>query len=130
MSYELSYKHEPDYLYVQATGIRTVQNIVDMSKDFLAKCGKHRYSKALVDMSGMTGIFSTTEIYKMGTGDLLELWRTTGRLKISIIDLEANREQFEFMENVTFNLGINLRIFTDVDKAEAWLDVSKSHDGE
>ena len=126
MSYELSFKKEPDYLYVQVTGIRTVENFIAMGMDFLTVADKHGYSKVLLDMREMTGELNTLDSYKLGTKDLSELWHTIGRPKVSVIDLEANRERFEFMENVAVNKGVNLSIFTDVDKAMEWLDVGSN----
>ncbi len=130
MSYELNFKHESDYLCVQATGIRTTESFVAMAMDVLTTGEKYEYNKVLLDLRGMTGRLGTFDIYKLGTENLKELWRTIGHPKVSVIDLETNRERFEFMENVAVNQNINLRIFTDVDKAMAWLGVGKGTAGE
>ncbi len=126
MSYELSYKNEPDYLHIQATGIRNVENFVAISIDLLTMANKHGYSKILLDMRGTTGGLGTFDAYELGTKDLTKLWRTIGQPKVSIIDLEANRKRFEFMETVAVNQGVNLRMFTDVGEAMEWLGVSKT----
>ena len=86
MSYELSYKHEPDCLYVQTTGNRTVENLIALSKDFLAVCDEYGHSKVVLDVRGMIGTLDTLDAYKMGKKDIEEL-RRTGQLKLSIIDL-------------------------------------------
>ena len=129
MSYELSFKHQPDYLYVQVTGVRTIENIIAMAKDFLAVLDKNGYRKVLLDVRGMTGGLDPLNAYKLGKKDVQELKRPS-QLKVSIFDLEENRERFEFMENVAVNAGLNLRIFSDVDKAMEWLDVGKSSPSE
>ena len=126
MSYELSYKHESDYLHIQATGIRTVENFIAISMDLLTEADKHGYSKVLLDMRLTTGGLKPFDAYNLGSKDLAELWRTIGHPKVAVIDLEANRERFEFMENVAVNVGVNLRMFTDVDEAMEWLGVSKT----
>ena len=120
MSYELSFRHEPNYLYVKAKGIRTVENIIAMSKDILAVRDKHGYNKLLLDVRQMTGGLSTADAYQLGTKDFQE-HRRPGQLKASIVDLEDNCERFQFMENVAVNMGLNLRIFSDVDEAMTWL---------
>ena len=126
MSYELSYTHEPDYLHIQATGIRTVENLIAVAIDFLTESDKHGYRKILVDYRGMTGGLKIIDLYTVGTKNLSELWRTISHPKVSVIDWEDNRERFEFMENVAVNVGVNLRMFTDVDEAMEWLGVSKT----
>ena len=125
MSYELSYKHEPNYLHVQVTGIRTIENIIAMLKDYHAVSDKHGYSKVVLDVRGMTGKLGVFNAYKLGKKNVQE-FSQPGQLKVSIIDLEENRELSEFMENVVVNAGFNVRIFSDVDEAMEWLGVANS----
>ena len=126
MSYELSYKHESDYLYVEATGIRTVETLIAVATDFLTEADKHGYRKILVDYRGMTGGLKISDLYTIETKNLTELWRTISHPKVSVIDLEANRERFEFMETVAVNQGVNVHFCSDADEAIAWLGVSSS----
>ena len=126
MSYELSFKHEPDYLYVQATGIRTVENLIAVAIDFLTESDKHGYRKILVDYRGMTGGLNILDLYTVGTKNLSELWHTTSRPKVSVIDWEDNRERFEFMENVAVNKGVDVHFGSDVDEVMTWLGVGGS----
>ena len=125
MSYELSFRHDPNYLYVKAKGIRTAENLIAMSKDILAVRDKHGYNKALIDVRQMSGGLGIVDVYKLGTKDFQE-FRRPGQLKVSIVDSEDNRERFQFMENVAVNMGLNLRIFSDADEAMTWLGVGKS----
>ncbi len=125
MSYELRFKHNPDYLSIHASGIRTLENIIGITLDYIAERDKHGYRKVLLDVREMTGKLSTIDAYNLGTEEL-EKFRRTGEVKVSIIDLEDNRERFQFMENVATNMGLNLRIFSDVDKALKWLGVDES----
>ncbi len=126
MSYELSYKHEPDYLHVEATGIRTVEIIIAHVSGFLTVAAEHRYRKILLDIRGMTEGLKPIETYNLGSKDLAELWRGLGLPEVAVIDLETNRMRFKFMEDVLANAGVNFRFFTDVDKAMESLGVSKS----
>ena len=129
MSYELSFKHESDYLYVQATGTRNLENIVAMVKDFFAERDRHGYSNVLLDVRGMVGGLNTIETFRLGKKNLQPV-RPPGQAKISVLDLEENRERFQYMEGIAINIGLILRIFTDVDKAITWLRVSKNPAGE
>ncbi|MCP3681899.1 MAG: hypothetical protein GY861_04340 [bacterium] len=126
MSYELSFKHEPDYLYVQATGIRTVENIIALVRDFFTVADKHGYSKILLDIRGITEGLKPAETYNLGSKDLAKLWRGLGKPKVAVFDLETNREQDKFMEDVLANAGVNFRFFFDVNEAMESLGVSKS----
>jgi hypothetical protein len=120
MPYELNIKNESDYLYVEVTGNRTLDTIIDMAKDILQACDKQGYGKTLIDVRGMTGKLKTIDAYELGTKDL-QKFRRTGQLKASIIDVDENRERFLFLESVCINVGYYLRIFSDTDEAIRWL---------
>jgi len=126
MPYELSFKHEPDYLYVQATGKRTIENIIALVRDSFTVADKHGYSKVLLDIRGMAGGLKPFETFNLGSKDMAKLWRGLGLPKVSVIDLEINRERFKFMETVLVNAGLNFRFFTDADEAMEWLEVSRT----
>ena len=124
MSYELSLKHESDYLYAQATGISTIENITAMSKEYFAVCDEHGYKKVLLDVRGMTGgsDIGTLGAYNLIKKDIRAL-AIPSPLKVAAIDSEENRKDSRFVEDMAVNEGLNLRIFTDVDRAMAWLGV-------
>ena len=124
MSYQLSYRKAPDYLHIEAAGIRTVENFIAISTELLTKTEEHGYKKVLLDMRGVTGGLRIVDLYKVETKHLSQLWRTTGRPQVVVIDWEDNRKRFEFMETVAVNNGVNTRMFTDVDEATEWLEVS------
>ncbi len=127
MSYELSYKHEPDYLYVQATGIYNVENQIAMARDCLAECDKHRYSKLLLDVRRMTG---GSDIDVGSTYDLIikdiRAIAIHSPLQVAAIDLEELGEGPRFVETLAYNAGLNIHVFTDADEAMEWLGVSES----
>lgn len=125
MSYELSYKHEPDYVYVQATGTRTVENIIALVMEIFTVADKHGYRKILLDIRGMTEGLKPAESFNLGSKDLAKLWRTFGMPKVAVYDLETNRERDKFMENVMVNAGVNFLFFFDVNEAMESLGVSK-----
>jgi hypothetical protein len=126
MTYELSFKRKTDYLYVQATGIRNVENLIAVAFDLLTEADKHGYRKIFVDYRGMTGGLKIIDLYTVETKHLSELWRTIRRPQVAVIDWEDNRERFEFMENVAVNECVNVHFGSDVDEVMEWLGVGKS----
>jgi hypothetical protein len=120
MSYQLKLKKEPAYLFVQVTGIRTLETVLAAGKEVILACDEQGYNRVLVDVQEMTGELTTFEVYDLGTGDLKE-FRRPGQLKMAILDLEENRSRFRFFETVFHNRGYNLRIFSNMDEAIKWL---------
>jgi hypothetical protein len=120
MSYELDIRLEPDHLHVQATGIRSISNIVAMARDCLEACDKHGCKKLLIDVQRMTGALSAFDAFDLGTRDLGKL-RRGRQLKAAVVDLEENRTRFAFLETVLHNRGMNVRFFSSAADAERWL---------
>ena len=124
MPYELDIRNEPDYLYVRATGVRSIETILAIASDCVAACEKYRYEKILVDVQAMTGTLAVLDSYNLGTKGLGELGPRQW-VQAAVLDLEENRTRFEFLENVIVNSGFNIRIFSEAGDAERWLGESK-----
>ena len=85
MSYELSVKKETNYLYVQVTGVRTLETVMAMAAEVLSLCVEHRYSRVLLDIQEMIGALDAVDAYEFG-GDYLPNLVPTGEIKVAVID--------------------------------------------
>lgn len=121
MSYKLDFRYEPAYLYVRATGIRSVENIASLALDYIKACEKHGYNKVLLDVRKMTEGLSTMDAYNLGTKVIERIGGPHPEVKQAVIDLEEKRENFHFVETVLVNRGFNLRFFSKVADAQRWL---------
>lgn len=120
MSYRLKMTEEADYLYVLATGTRTLDTIMAMAVEVLAACDDRGYSRVLLDVQEMTGKLKPFDAYELGTKDLKKL-RRPGQMRLSVVDLADNHSRFRFLETVLHNQGFNISIFSNADKAMRWL---------
>jgi len=109
------------YLYVQASGIRSIENLIPMVREYIEANDEHGYKKLLLDVRGMAGQLSTFESYDLckQLPDKVKGFRPNK--KTAVIDLEENRERFRFVENVLYNMGFKFRFFTNTADAEIWL---------
>jgi hypothetical protein len=128
MSYELAIRHETDYMYVKATGIRTVEDLLAIAKDCKAACDEHGYKKLLINVQGMTGRLSTVESFTLGREEMGKL-EGRGLYTTAIVDLEENRDRFKFLEDVLRNSGFNFRFFSNEADARMWLAGSEGVSG-
>jgi len=123
-SYNLEFRYEPDYSYVRATGIRSIENMFPITQECVEACLKRGYKKVLLDARELIGRLSVSEIY--GTGrDLADRFKSYPRLELAVIDLDENRKNFKFFEDVLVNLGYNVGFFSDVADAKQWLGVKE-----
>lgn len=126
MSYKLRKRKKGDILYVEATGIRTVQAVSAMAREIVEVCLTKQTSKVLVDVRQLDGRLSTLGAYEVVAKDFPEL-RRLGLLKAAVIVDDPNfLDRARFFETVARNRNFNLRIFGDVGEALRWL----KHSGE
>jgi uncharacterized protein (UPF0264 family) len=127
MSYTLTMRTETDYLHVEATGIRTRDTVLGVATDCIAACKEHGYRRLLVDVQRMTGRLLTMEVYDLAKKDFPRIRQNLG-VRVVIIDLDDNRDRFQFLEDVAVNEGIDLRVFSNAKQALEWLLGPKTTD--
>jgi len=97
--------------FSQETGKQCIDAMVEV-------CGQSQISKALLDCRNMTGeiqIFESFMVVKYGM-------KMIGFIsKIALVVREDQMFSDNFVENVAVNRGVNLKLFTDLDKAIDWL---------
>jgi hypothetical protein len=81
-------------------------------------CSQVQISNALLDCRNMIGeiqIFDSFKVAEYG----VKMWGIIS--KTALVGREDQMLSDNFVENVAFNRGVNLKIFTDVDEAIDWL---------
>lgn len=122
-TFNLKFEEESDFLVVHATGERIRKVLFDCATKIIETAIEQKYTKILVDISQLTGLLNTIDTYNFGTKDLPTLKQAT-RLKIAIRDSHIS-DNLQFFETVCRNIGLNIRVFTDIDEAAHWL---RSHE--
>ncbi len=120
MSYTLTIREEPQYLHIEATGARSRAMVVSLTRDCVAECKQRGYGRVLVDIQRLEGALGTLDAYQLVTSDMARL-REGYRLKVAISDVPGNKDRLRFFENLAFNNGLDLRVFSDVEAALKWL---------
>lgn len=121
MSYDLKFEKKDNLLWVTATGDRSLQAVVEMTKDILAACADSQIKKVLLDVCSLKGRLSTLEAYEIPTKHFSVMRDRSVITHIAIVDLKQYEESNKFFENVAVNRGFMLRIFSDSAEALDWL---------
>jgi hypothetical protein len=119
VDYKLTIQEHPNYLHVRADGPHSTEN----ARRFLQEAHEEWVSRgfdtllleqALVGPSiGLGNIFST----------LQERLPHARKLKrIAWVEVHGREDGRKFLEDAARNRGVNLRTFTRVEDAAAWLD--------
>jgi len=114
----LSIVDKGPYLLVEFFGEFSAAAGKQCVDSMVAACEQHGRARVLLDCRRMTGNMPITarfEVAEYGASkrDRLRRFALLGREDMVLPD--------NFVENVAVNRGMNMKIFTDFDQAEAWL---------
>jgi hypothetical protein len=125
MSYDLTIEKKDDVLWVTATGVRSLESVLNMGKEILAALVENKVTKVLVDVRALAGRLGTVESYEIVDEHFAEWRDRTVVTRCSIVDLKAFEQSYRYFENLAVNRGFALRIFSDADQAFRWLQQAK-----
>lgn len=118
-TFGLKFEIQHDFLLVHATGKRVRDMLFDMAVSIIEEVLKQKLKKILVDISQLTGHLNTINAYDLATKDLPTLKQVT-RMKIALLDKHIS-DDLQFFETACRNIGLNIRVFTDKNRAIFWL---------
>ncbi len=121
MAYNLKIEVESSVLWVTATGTRSLQTVLAMSQEISAACVERNLKKVLVDVQALEGRLGTLDAYDIPTKHFPKIRNHSIISRCAIVDLKEFENDYRFFENVAVNRGFDLRIFSDVKEAIAWL---------
>ena len=120
MKWDIVVHDEDKYIEVITHGIADGEGSLNMAKAISQTMRAHRINRALIDhrnVDSVTG--STVDVYHRP-----KAFRLIGAIlgiKIAEIINPEHMEHFQFFETVCRNLGYQLFVFQEKDKALAWL---------
>jgi len=118
MPCELSYEEDSGILTARVSGIVDKSLVQPMAAAMRAETEKHKCTRFLNDYRTAYIDLSTLDVF--GMPKLIESMGTDPRSRHAIV-VKGMTAIVRFFETVTRNRGENVRVFTDMDKARAWL---------
>ena len=112
---EASIEPRRGYIYVHASGeYKSAEQAVTPAR-MAEACLLHRCNRLLIDARNLTGEISTVDRFFEGEG-IAEAFKDT-----DILIALVGRLPKPFFEMVVTNRGVNMKAFTSLDSAVAWL---------
>jgi hypothetical protein len=125
-SYYLTIEKKDDVLWVRASGTRSLEGVLAITKDILRALVENKVTKVLVDVRSLEGRLRTMESYEIVDKRFPEFRDRRVVARCGIVDLKEFEYSFRLFENLAVNRGFALRIFSDPDKALEWLQREKT----
>ncbi len=117
----LTMEEKSNYLRVYASGIRSRENVNNLTlKVFNTALEKH-ISKILIDVRKLEGYFGYLDIFVFAK-DVLKDLRGKGVDQVAVIDIHRTTRKDWFLEPVARLHELNIRVFTDEESAIKWLE--------
>ena len=113
MTYNLKIVNRGDYLLLTATGTRSMDSVLSMTKDVLAACAREKVKKALVDVRAMVGKLTTMEAYDLSQHHFPVMRDLNLLVRLVIVDQKENEARYRFLETVAVNRGLSIRYCND-----------------
>ncbi|MGW8247374.1 MAG: hypothetical protein ACWGOV_04615 [Acidiferrobacterales bacterium] len=117
--YNQEFQHKDGVLLVKLSGTfpnELLRSEGNLFQPLIDECQAHNYKLALIDARNLQVHFSTISIFRAGE-DAAVL--STFGLRVAIVAREDMIDSF--FEDVAFNRGGNVGVFTDMDTARIWL---------
>jgi hypothetical protein len=120
MTYTLEMNTEGSLLVARVSGKRTLETVSAMAMHIVQACIEQQCTLALVDVRPLEGRLTVSNSYQV-VADGFDQYRRMGLQRAAIVDREIDPDGKSFFETVARNRGFDLRIFTDMTEARAWL---------
>lgn len=119
------------YLYVRLTGEYTTSSAMEIFQAWLAVATRHGLTRALCDMTGVTGFEDRLEL-------TMERYRCASHVaeslpkgfRLSVLALSSQLDKDGFVQNVMLNKGAAVRVTADLAEALRWLQLPAQRPGE
>ena len=121
MSYRLDFEIDNGFLKATVTGIRSLQTVIDISKDLFVVYAEKKVKKILVDIASLNGHLSVMESFEFNTKHFPDIRNRNIINKCAIIDRKENENEYRAFETIAVNRGYMINIFSDFNEAVAWL---------
>ncbi|MHC4598049.1 MAG: hypothetical protein ACYS47_03495 [Planctomycetota bacterium] len=118
MGKELQVTPREGYLHVEFTGAFSVSAAKGVVDVMVAACAKEKCAKVLCDYTAMSGEMPVMDRFAVGEYAGTAVGPV---IKIAMLGRPDQRLPDDFLENVAVNRGMRLKIFSDREKAVAWL---------
>jgi hypothetical protein len=116
----LTMEEKSNYLHVCTSGLRSRENVKNLTiKVFNTALEKH-LSKVLIDVRELLGDFGYMDIFFF-VREVLKDLRGKGIDQAAVIDIHRSTTEGWFLEPVAHSHGLNIRVFAEEESALKWL---------
>lgn len=117
MAYVISVENKVDYLLIRVSGVLSYENESQLDSEIARVSEVHGIRRVLIDLRRVEGEMTAAEAYQLAT----EIPKPGLLRKEALVDVSEHSFTNYLFGLVASNRGLNIRNFTDIDKAEDWL---------
>jgi phosphoribosylpyrophosphate synthetase len=118
--FKLTMEAKSNYLRVHTSGLRSQENVKNLTMSVFNTALEKHLSKILIDVRELVGYFGYMDIF-LFVKEVLKDLRGKGVDQVAVIDVHRTTRQDWFLEPVSNIHGLNIRVFEKEEAALKWL---------
>lgn len=118
MEYQIEYYPEDAIIQLTVIGEFARQDFTEFTKAAITAFEKYQSHRILLDVRQAVSKLTTVDIFN--SPKAAQELGISARSKIAVV-YQIQSEDYYFFENTSFNRGLNLKLFTDIQAARKWL---------
>ena len=127
MPITIRFEHQPNFLHARLEGEYQIQEAIGVLGRVFAECAAGDAHGLLLDVLALRGAPTIMDRYKISLvyaehTHAIAMARDGRRLRIATVGTPPMTDPTHFGEDVAINRGVNLRVFSELDAARAWLN--------
>jgi hypothetical protein len=122
MSYILNFERRSSYLYITVTGENSYDNVLQYLSEVRDLCEQYKCTDVLIVENLGGPSLDTFSIFDIISKVSEQTIRVVKNIAYVDINPAHNVDEMAFAENVAVNRGVNVQIFSDIYRAEQWLE--------
>ena len=119
MAFEVTFELNPTHVALRGAGVYTIESALDLIAGAFAAAKQQDVGAALIDVRAVEGMPAGMERFEIGR--FIADHRVDG-VRLAMVSNPAVAEPARFSEDVATNRGGQFRVFTDTERATAWLE--------
>lgn len=121
MAYHTAFIQGNGYIHMKVQGENALQTVLDYTAEAYQECVRRNCWKLLIEENLQGPAMTLTDVYHAASKGTE---RAEQPILVAFVDInpQHSKQNMEFAELVALNRGLNIRVFENLQEAQAWIE--------
>jgi hypothetical protein len=121
MGYKMLIIEKNGYLHFKISGRNSPETVMHYMTEIFNECLKRNCSSILIEENLMGPSVSMADVFKIVSQGSKQTWPHVKQIAYVDMNTEHSSTLMKFAETAAVNRGVNVRVFSDLSRAEKWI---------